>query len=381
MAFRIMIIGFPYFGGSSTEADTSFQDAMINVLKELCDSILWLGGSVPQYSDKKIKVVNLRGRKSKGGLLYKGGHQFLTDLKLCFYLVRFRREFDVAFYYLAKGYILSMIVARLLGKRVALWSANSVRKLIKVLPPGSSPNVPGWLHYNLMLLTETLSFRLTHRIWVESESVIRFSEIDQYRGKISVPGVPPLDCESFSIIKQWEERGNRIGYLGRLGEMKGLRGLIQAFPKILGKVDAELLIAGKGELLEEIEKEANKCSKIRLLGWVPKQELPSYLNEVKLLVVPSYSESGCTVVREAMACGTVVVSTAVGMIPDLIKDGQTGFIMENNTPACIARNVVRALNHPDLSQIAQNGRRLVEQRFSFQASVERWRRALDEVIK
>jgi glycosyltransferase involved in cell wall biosynthesis len=74
-----------------------------------------------------------------------------------------------------------------------------------------------------------------------------------------------------------------------------------------------------------------------------------------------------------------VLATPVGAIPGVIQDGVTGFIMENNTPECIARNVIRALNHPDLEGIAERGRRYVEEEFTFEKAVERWRRVLNAI--
>jgi glycosyltransferase involved in cell wall biosynthesis len=53
--------------------------------------------------------------------------------------------------------------------------------------------------------------------------------------------------------------------------------------------------------------------------------------------------------------------------------------MEDNSPECIARNVVRALNHPDLVQIARNARALVEREFTRDAAVERYRRILENL--
>ncbi|HQE50035.1 MAG TPA: glycosyltransferase family 4 protein, partial [Fervidobacterium sp.] len=88
------------------------------------------------------------------------------------------------------------------------------------------------------------------------------------------------------------------------------------------------------------------------------------------------------IMLEAMACGTPVLATPVGAIPDVIIDGETGFIMENNSPECIAENVIRALNSPDLERIAGNGRRFVEENFTFEKVVENWKRVLlkDKVI-
>ena len=82
---------------------------------------------------------------------------------------------------------------------------------------------------------------------------------------------------------------------------------------------------------------------------------------------------------EAMACGTPVLATPVGAIPDVIIDGKTGFIMENNSPECIAENVIRALNSPDLEQIAEAGRRFVEENYTFERTVENWKEILQSI--
>jgi len=82
---------------------------------------------------------------------------------------------------------------------------------------------------------------------------------------------------------------------------------------------------------------------------------------------------------EAMACGTPVLATPVGAILDVLIDGKTGFIMENNSPECIAENVKRALDSPDLERIAEEGRRFVEENFTFERVVERWKEVLEEI--
>ena len=68
-----------------------------------------------------------------------------------------------------------------------------------------------------------------------------------------------------------------------------------------------------------------------------------------------------------------MLATPVGVIPDVIIDGKTGFIMGNNSPECIAENVIRALASPDLEEIAENGRRFVEENFTFEKTVENWK--------
>ena len=123
----------------------------------------------------------------------------------------------------------------------------------------------------------------------------------------------------------------------------------------------------------------NLNNKVELTRWIPHDELPDYLNELKLLILPSYTEGLPNIMLEAMACGTPVLATPVGAIPDVIKDEKTGFIMEDNSPECIAENVIRALNGPNLNEIVKNARVLVERDFTYEAAVERYRKILKEL--
>ena len=82
---------------------------------------------------------------------------------------------------------------------------------------------------------------------------------------------------------------------------------------------------------------------------------------------------------EAMACGTPVLATPFGAIPDVIKDEETGFIMGNNSPKYVAEKVIRVLNDSNLDIIVKNARLLVEREFTYEAAVERYRKILKEL--
>ena len=122
-------------------------------------------------------------------------------------------------------------------------------------------------------------------------------------------------------------------------------------------------------------------NKVKLTGWISHDELPNYFNEMRLLVLPSYTEGLPGIVLEAMACGTPVLVTPVGGVPDLIRDGGTGFIMEDNSPESIAKNVIRALKHPGLDEISHSARKLIEQEYTYEVMVEKCRHALEELMK
>ena len=107
------------------------------------------------------------------------------------------------------------------------------------------------------------------------------------------------------------------------------------------------MIGGSGPLFDEVKtylKDAGISEFVDLLGWIHHDELPKYLCSLRLLIIPSFTEGLPNIMLEAMASGTPVLATPVGAIPDIIIDKKTGFIMENNSPPCIAKNVKRVFS-------------------------------------
>jgi len=228
-----------------------------------------------------------------------------------------------------------------------------------------------------------INFFLADRVVVYSPRLISEWNLEPYRHKILIAHRHFLDFNTFTVTTPLPDRPPLIGYIGRLSGEKGVQNLTQALPAILSNwQDLRVLIGGDGQLKETIEaslQEQGVSARVDLPGWIPHDNLPRYLNQLRLLILPSYTEGLPNIMLEAMACGTPVLATPVGAIPDVIIDGKTGFIMENNSPECIAANVVRALNSPDLEQIAENGRRFVEENFTFERVVERWKKVLEEI--
>jgi glycosyltransferase involved in cell wall biosynthesis len=112
---------------------------------------------------------------------------------------------------------------------------------------------------------------------------------------------------------------------------------------------------------------------------MPHGELPEYLNEMQLMVLPSLTEGLPTVAIEAMACGAPVLATAVGGVPELIEDGETGFILEDNKPQTIARGIIRALGCKNLDDMVRQAHRLIEKEYTLEAAIERFRELLADL--
>ena len=203
--------------------------------------------------------------------------------------------------------------------------------------------------------------------------------MQKYRGKISV-GRQYVDVLALSKTNRLRDRVYDAGFVGRLIREKGALEFIKSLPLVLKDKRVKVIVIGDGDLRNEIEHmlvKNNIQSKVKLLGWVENKQLPLYLNDIRMVVVPSDYEGLSNLVLESMACGTPVLATPVGGTPDVIRDEVTGFIMEDNSPGCIARNVLRVLSHPNLEQVSENARALIEQEYTYQAAVERYRKILE----
>lgn len=298
-----------------------------------------------------------------------------TQLLITWFLVRRRNTTNLWIFFFG-GYRLHLpvLAAKALGKTVVL------------LLPGA-----GWrsheesrdVRLNLFRRYLNYPYAAADNLIVYSPTLIESWGLEEFRGKTLIGHEHFIDTTRFCQTVLNKDRPPAIAFIGRFSEEKGIQNFLDAIPGILAdQENLQVLIAGDGPLKECIEQKIrgiprNDC--IHLQPWISHQDLPQYLNHIRLLVVPSYTEGLPNIVLEAMACGTPVLATPVGAIPDIFLDGKTGFLMEDNTPACIIKNVLSALSSPDRDQIAQNGMIFVQKNYSFEATLHRWKDLVDQI--
>lgn len=140
--------------------------------------------------------------------------------------------------------------------------------------------------------------------------------------------------------------------LSRLDPRKGIDKAIRAFAR-LDRSDAELLIAGTGRLestLRSLAEELDVGDRVRFLGFVSDEELPSLYSSVDLFVLPSEYEGFGIVFMEAMACETPVVGTEVGGITTAVNDGETGRLVPRGDVTALSNGIAELLDDPERSR-------------------------------
>jgi len=323
-------------------------------------------------NDTRITTLNIPHNASTFFMQRIFNYLFL-QLKISLAIFKTRKQIDFYIFFIGSDVLLlPMLLARLLRKKVFLLYAGSLVK--------SSSNDP--LVSGLKIL-QFFTWTFADKIIVYSESIIRDDSLERWTGKIVIARQHFIDFDRFRITKEYPSRECIIGFVGRFSEEKGIMHLLHAIPDTVSKKpDIRFLFIGDGPLQHTIRQyiqENNLSDTIILHGWVSHDILPDCFNQMKLLIIPSDTEGLPNVMLEAMACGTPVLANPVGAIPDLIIEGNTGFIMENNSPEIIAQNLLRVLSEPDLEKIAENGRGFIEDNFSFEKTLKNWNSIFSEI--
>lgn len=273
-------------------------------------------------------------------------------------------------------HILPILFSKILGKKVFLRSDGKPTRIIKEYLDNKN-----FLKIWIFKMIEEINYRLVNSIFTECEYAIKDNNFEKYRKTYSLNLY--TDTHRFISTKKLFERTFDIGYIGRFHEEKGILNIIKSAKNIVQHYpNIKFFIAGEGYLLDDIIDliEYDNIEKnVYLHQWISHSELPEFLNQIKIILNPSIKEGLPNMILEAMSCKTVVLATPVGAIPAIIRDGETGFIMEDNSPECIAHNVIRVLQSPNLEQITESGRQLVEDNYSFEKTLKTWKMVFADV--
>ena len=137
-------------------------------------------------------------------------------------------------------------------------------------------------------------------------------------------------------------------FIGNLKKEKGCVDLLNAFVELRKKIDSvELVYIGTGKAGKEIESLARQndlLNYVHLMGSLEHKALKNWINASDVVVLPSYNEGVPNVLLEAMACGTPVVATNVGGIPEIVPK-KSGIIVEKQNVEELAEGLKQALNN------------------------------------
>ncbi len=174
----------------------------------------------------------------------------------------------------------------------------------------------------------------------------------------------------------------RLLFVGRLVERKGVEVLVRALARVLDRRPARLVVVGEGPRAGRIRRVARECGvadRVELTGHLSDEELSRQYRTCDIFVLPAVvdrkgdTEGLGVVLLEALRFERPVVASRAGGIPDIVEDGSTGWLAPPGDPEELARVLLRVAERPGESRrVARRGRRIVEDRFS-------WERIMDDL--
>jgi len=204
-------------------------------------------------------------------------------------------------------------------------------------------------------------------------------------------GIWGVDTTLFSPGKNGKEpqwQSPVILYVGRLVEEKGIADILKAYEEVVNITPAYLTFVGTGPMENEIEKyraKNNKKNKITLLGLRQQVDLPPLFRASTVSVypsrtVPKWEEQVGTVNMQALACGTPVVSTKSGAIPEYIIDGKIGLLARENDPRQLAKKLLIVINNKKRArELSAAGREYALKHYDSKKNVEKGEKIISEL--
>ncbi|QVL31865.1 glycosyltransferase family 4 protein [Telmatocola sphagniphila] len=199
--------------------------------------------------------------------------------------------------------------------------------------------------------------------------------------------VPCTVDQSFLADPQPIPEGSRnLVCVGRLSPEKGQLLLLEAFAEAIGDgTPGKLVLVGDGPVRSELEKRIvalDLQNRVVLAGWQNESQIRQHVRASRALVLPSFYEGLPVVLMEAMAMARPVLATPVGGIPELVKDGENGWLIpagDAHEWAKGIRNLLK-LEADECDRLGKNGRLAVQAKHAPEVAGDRIEKLFEQLL-
>ena len=316
--------------------------------------------------DPQDKQIYQLGRNARLMHLRAGEDKSIDKLAVYPYLSDFARNIDD--FRKSEGFRYDLIFSHywlsgLAGKYLQQWW--DVPHVMAFHTVGAIKNAIGIgdTEPNLRIETERYLARNCHRIISPTEdeknALIQLygaspERIDVIPCGVNLDVFQPLDSE-LAKERLGFNGDNIILYVGRIEPLKGIDRLLRARACLQNSLKIRVVIVGGDEHShDEIEKLKGLARSLHLedsvifTGMIKHEELPAFYSAAVACVIPSYYESFGLVALESMACGTPVIANNVGSLRNIIRQGRTGYVLDNNYACDLADKIALLISAPDI---------------------------------
>lgn len=167
-----------------------------------------------------------------------------------------------------------------------------------------------------------------------------------------------------------------IVFVGRLGVRKGIYGLLDVMEEIEKELPADIKFSfcgdGETEKVFNMVREKKLENRVEHLGWCTKEDLAKILANAMLLILPSYHEGLPMSLLEAMQVGIPCIASSVDAIPEVIRSGFNGILVEPGNLEQIKNALLQLVQNQNARmEIGKMAQKTVRERFSFADHIEK----------
>ncbi len=205
-----------------------------------------------------------------------------------------------------------------------------------------------------------------------------------YNGVDTLPYCEATEVDLLRKELDLPEQDRIVGVVGNLYPVKGHQYLIDGIPSILEKCpNTSFLFAGRGHLETELKEQVHRLNldrRVHFLGL--RQDISRILALLDVFVLPSLSEGLSMAILEAMIAEKPVVATNVGGNPELVLDGETGFLVSPRDSRALAESVTKLLvDREQAMKFAERGKHRAEGQFSLRTMARAYETLYDGCLR
>jgi glycosyltransferase involved in cell wall biosynthesis len=238
------------------------------------------------------------------------------------------------------------------------------------------------LHDRIIAVSEaTQRFHINHNMVSRNRIEVIHNFVDHRRFATVAPEARTQMRESFKIDGSWPV----IGFVGSVFVEKGWLDLVRVFSKMSAAIpNARLLVVGDGpaDYRSTLESEAARLGVSSRIIWAGRRfDIPEILSAMDLFVSPSHDEALPLTSLEAMAAGVAVVAAAVGGLPEVVCDGETGILVPPGDLDAMANAIAALLlDENRRKRLGEAGKRRAREHFSPDRQVPRLEQAFARTL-
>lgn len=352
---------------------------------------------------RPLPGVKISGRDHKSGLTVGGTFRFMASYSLSSIAAAKQTHFDIVHHMFPFGFGLGFNPLAVLGHTKEIPFVVGPIQYPQTFVHHSDYQISSSLDDGLAsvrLRVDTVTVRVLRRILRRlNEKTLRAADVLVFDGESTrrlycamSPAVEEacshaipmgVDTDLFTPKRVWSERPLEIMIAGYFTKRKGLDILIRALPTILESYpDLRLRLCGEGPATADAKllvSRAQLGQSVIFQGHVARTDLPGYYSSSRLYLQPSLSESLPSAILESLACGTPVIASEVGLLPEYFRGISAVTLVRPGDHEVLAEAVVRNLEGGG-TESSLVARHVAETSFSWPLIADRWARAYEDAV-